>query len=265
MSSNSSAGAQISQDNNAREYSMTLPESETQVRQDLAAAYRLLAQFEMDDLTYTHLSARMPDSDEFFIYPFGELFEEVTASSLLRVGMDGTVREGSEFQYNATGYNIHSTIYQARDDVNAIFHLHTPAGVAVSSLKEGLLPLSQFSYHFYDRLAIHEYDSLFLDKERQGGTAVQDLGNLNAMLMRNHGTLTCGTTIQEAFFYAYYLEKACKTQVMILSMDREVMIPPAEVCIKARDDMRGFEPDLGQRDWQALLRRLDTTSPGYKD
>ena len=133
---------------------------ENEVRENLALTYRFLAELQMDDLTYTHLSARVPGSRHFYIYPLGQLFSEVTAESLLTVSLDGTVVEGSEPHYNQTGYVMHGSIYDARPDLNAIIHLHTTAGVAVSIMGCGLLPMSQFSFHFYNRIAYHQYDSL---------------------------------------------------------------------------------------------------------
>lgn len=138
---------------------------EEEVRQNLALAYQFLAQLQMDDLTYTHLSARVPGKSYFYIYPFGYLFSEVTAQNLLTVSLEGKVLEGQEMQYNKTGYIIHSNIYRTREDINAIFHLHTPAGIAVSAMECGLLPISQFSFHFYNRIAYHLYNSLALDPE----------------------------------------------------------------------------------------------------
>lgn len=238
---------------------------ERELRIHLAAAYRILANMQMDDLTYTHLSARLPGSEEYFIYPFGMLFEEVTASSLLKVSLEGEILEGTESQYNATGYVIHGNIYKKRPDINAVFHLHTTAGVAVSSLECGLLPLSQFAFHFYDRLAYHVYDSLTLENDRQGENLVRDLGDKKAMILRNHGTLTCGETIPEAFLYMYFLEKACQVQCAALSCGQSVVIPSPETCEKAAKDVRAFEPAFGQRDWAALLRKLERDSPEYKD
>jgi len=238
---------------------------EKQLRIQLAAAYRILAHLKMDDLTYTHLSARLPGSDSYFIYPFGLLFEEVIASSLLKVTLDGEILEGAESQYNQTGYVIHGSIYKCRPEINAVFHLHTTAGVAVSAMECGLLPLSQFSFHFYNRLAYHDYDSLALDYRRQGQNLAQDLGSEKALILRNHGTLTCGETIHEAFLYAYFLEQACKVQCAALANGGKVLIPSPEVCEKAAQDLRNFEPNFGIRDWTALLRKLDQSDPSYKD
>ena len=238
---------------------------EQHIRMHLAAAYRIMAFLKMDDLTYTHLSARLPGTDSYFIYPFGFLFEEISASSLLKVSLDGKVLEGEESEYNRTGYVIHGNIYKSRPDVNAIFHLHTTAGVAISAMHCGLLPLSQFSFHFYNRIAYHTYDSLALDNQRQGLNLVQDLGQKKAMILQNHGTLTCGATIHEAFLYAYFLEQACKVQCAVLAGGQKVIIPPKKVCEQAAQDVRDFEPDFGIRDWTALLRKLDRTDPTYRD
>jgi len=233
--------------------------SQAAIRQALALAYRIVAHLQMDDHTYTHLSARGGDVDgvpTFYIYPFGRLFEEVTPEMLLRVSLDGTVLEGSEAQYNRTGYMIHGSLYRARADVQAIFHVHTPAMVAVSAMRQGLRPLSQWALHFYNRVAYHTYDSL--EKEStQGQTLVHDLGEKNVMLMRHHGALTCGRTLHEALFYLYHLQQACEAQVMMSAQQEEPLAIPDHVCKRTVQDLLGFEKDLGWRDWQAWERKLD--------
>lgn len=238
---------------------------EKNLRIQLAAAYRILANLQMDDLTYTHLSARLPGSETYFIYPFGLFFEEVTASNLLKVSLEGEVLDGEESQYNQTGYVIHGSIYKNRPDVNAVFHLHTTAGIAVSAMECGLLPLSQFAMHFYNQLAYHSYDSLALENERQGEKLAHDLGQHKAMLLCNHGSLTCGATLHEAYLYMHFLEQACRVQCATLAGNQQVILPPHKVCEQAAQDVRNFEPDFGIRDWNALLRRLDRMDPSYKD
>jgi len=235
-------------------------------RCDLALAYRILGMLGLDDLTYTHLSARVPGKpNEFLIYPFGQLFSEVTPDSLLRVNLLGEILEGEEFQYNATGYAIHGAVYQHRPNIQAIFHLHTIAGVSVSSMKCGLLPISQFAFHFYNRVGYCPYNSLITDPNTQGQSLIEALGNKWVVLLENHGTLTCGQTLQEAFFYTYYLEKACQVQCQVLAAHSTTPIfPSAEICEKAAQDMRNFEPHLGQRDWIALTRRVCDTYPEVK-
>lgn len=236
------------------------------LKQKLAACYRFCAMMGWDDLTYTHISARSPGSDAYYIYPFGELFEEVTASSLLKVSLDGEIIEGQEFQYNKTGYVIHGAIYKARPEINAVIHLHTRAGVAVSAMKCGLLPISQFSYHFFNRIGYHPYDALALEDDRQGGALGRDLGEHKALMLQNHGTLTCGETIEEAFLYMNFLEKSCQVQCAAMAAGIDNLhMPSPSVCEQAFHDMRNFEPDFGKRDWQALIRKLERLDPGYKD
>ena len=226
------------------------------IRGQLAAAYHMFSLLHMDDLTYTHLSARAPDGNSFYIYPFGYLFDEVTASCLLRVDFNGHVLEGSEHQYNKTGYTIHGALYRARSDIHAVFHFHTPASVAVSAHPQGLLPISQWALHFYDRVAYHNYDSLAL-ASAQGHELVQDLGDLNTLIMRHHGILTCGHTLAEAFFYAYHMQKACQTQCLALGQNVPLIPIAPEVCEKTVTELLSFEENLGDRDWHAMLRKLE--------
>lgn len=224
---------------------------------NLAFAYRILAHLGLDDHTYTHLSARSLDPSHFHIYPFGSRFEEATAESLLTISLAGEVIEGKERHVNQTGYVIHGSIYQARPDIQAIFHIHTPAIVAVSSLKEGLLPLSQWALHFYGRIAYHDYDSLALERTTQGHQLAHDLADKYVLLLRHHGSITCGRTIQEALFYTYHLEKACQTQCLTLGMNRETLTLSPATCERAVTDLLSFEKDLGARDWAAWMRLIN--------
>lgn len=230
--------------------------NEASLKYDLALAYRILAKLGVDDLTYTHLSVRGKDPKTFYIYPFGMLFSEVKPSDLLLVTLEGEVLEGAEFQYNTTGYIIHGNVYSARKDVNAIFHLHTPEIVAVSACKRGLLPISQWALHFYDKISYHNYDSLALS-QGQGSDLVDNLGSSNySMLLRNHGSITSGGTVPEAMFYTYHLIQACKTQYIALSMGESLCIPNKGTCKKSVNDLLSFEKNLGQRDWAAWKRAL---------
>jgi ribulose-5-phosphate 4-epimerase/fuculose-1-phosphate aldolase len=211
----------------------------------------------MDDRTYTHLSARVPGEEAYYIYPLGLLFEEVTPDKLNKVDLEGNILEGEEVTFNQTGYVIHSSVYKARPEINAVFHVHTIDGVAVSCMRQGLLPLSQFSLHFYNRLAYHDYTALTLDAVTQGEKLAGDLGPTHkAMILRNHGTMTCGETSQEALFYMLFLEEACKVQVAALSAGIESLsIPPKDVCEKAYHGMTAFEKgEVGQRDFDAMCR-----------
>lgn len=228
-----------------------------EIKKDLAYAYRILEHLKMDDHTYTHLSARAAKEDEYYIYPFGLRFEEVTANNLLKISLDSKIIEGSEYQYNRTGYIIHGSIYQNRPDVNAVFHLHTPASVAVSIMRDGLLPISQWALHFYKQVAYHNYNSLALDKEKHGSDLVEDLAGYNTMLLRGHGMITCGKTIMEAMFRAYHLEMACKTQCLALQSRQEIITPSEDICEQSVKDLLGFEKNLGERDWHAWVRMID--------
>jgi len=229
------------------------------VKTDLVAAYQILAHLGLDDHTYTHLSSRPSGADYYYIYLFGLRFEEVTFGNLLQVDLQGRVIEGEEAQYNKTGYVLHGNIYRARPDINTIFHLHSHAMLTVATLEAGLMPLSQWALHFYDRVSYHKYDSLALDDNRQGHDIIKDLKNNYVMLMHNHGAMICGKTIQEAMFYTHHLQQACLVQIMVLSTNQPLIIPPKEICEKAVLDLLNFEENLGNRDWQAWLRKLKLT------
>jgi len=226
------------------------------LKENLATAYKILSYLKMDDLTYTHISTRSSKGDSFYIYPFGMLFSEVESSCLLEVDFSGKILEGEEYQYNKTGYIIHSIIYKNRPDINAIFHLHTIPSVAVSCMKGGLLPISQFALHFYGQVRYHNYNSLVLTED-SGKQIVNDLEGKYIMFLQNHGTLTCGKTIYEAMYYTNHLEKACRVQIAALSAGKENLIfPSSEICKKSNSDLLSFEEDLGMRDWLALKRTI---------
>ena len=224
-------------------------------KKQLSQAYKIIAMLGLDDHTYTHLSHRA-NNDAFYLQPFGLKFCEITAEKLLTVSFDGQIIEGTEAIYNPTGYQTHAAIYQARPDIQAIFHLHTPHIVAVSALKCGLLPINQWALHFYDQVGYHDYDSL-VTSASQGTQLAQDLGDKFILLMRNHGVLIAGRTIQEAMFYTHHLELACKAQCLTLSMQQPLITPSQQTCEKAVKTLLSFEKDLGQRDWQAWVRQLE--------
>lgn len=236
--------------------SLPVPNETMALREDLKLAYRIFSHLGWDDLTYTHISARLPGSDTFFIQPFGLLFEEVVPECLIELSMDGKTLHDVHSTFNHTGYVIHGSIYSRRPDINAIIHLHTVDGVAVSAMQEGLMPMSQFALHFYEKLSYHDYGSLALQFHGQGDALAQDLGQNKAMMLSNHGTLTCGTNLAEAVLYAYFLEKACQVQVRAMSGGKGVIMPSHEICKKAARELREFEPDFGARDWKAWKRKL---------
>lgn len=231
------------------------PQTNATIREQLALAYQIAAHLKLDDHTYTHLSARAAEPDQFFILPFGLRFEEVTANNLIKVTQTGEVVEGSEFQYNKTGFMIHGPIYKARPDINAIFHVHTPEIVAVSICDQGLLPISQWALHFYDRLSYHDYDSL-VEGQDQSAHLVKDLADHYSMLLRNHGSITCGRTMAEAMFYTYHLQQACKAQCLAFGTNQMLRIPSTSTCAKTVEALLSFEKNLGERDWQAWARCL---------
>ena len=227
---------------------------DNKIKTDLANAYQIVAKLGMDDHTYTHLSARPNGADYYYIYPFGLRFDEVTPSCLLKVSLTGDILEGKEKQYNKTGYVIHGSIYRNRSELNSIFHLHTIATIAVSAMKSGLLPISQWALHFYEGVSYHAYNGHARDNSKHGDPLV--LADKKVMFLRNHGFISCGTTVQEALFYCYHLELACKTQISALSSNAELIIPSHDICKQTCKDILSFEKNLGERDWEAWVRLL---------
>ena len=242
---------------------------EWQCRVDLAACYRLAAHYGWTDLIFTHISARVPDSDDHFLLnPFGLMFEEVTASNLVKLGLDGEIVMASPYLVNAAGFTIHSAVHEAREDVACVMHTHTVPGMAVSAQRAGLLPLAQTSLLFYDALSYHDYEGIALDLcERE--SLIADLGSNKAMILRNHGLLTCGRSIAEAFTTMHALEKACQLQISALAGGAELAMPSEEICRHTANQFRGGAADenaAGSVDrlaWSALLRMLDRINPGY--
>jgi ribulose-5-phosphate 4-epimerase/fuculose-1-phosphate aldolase len=229
-----------------------------EVRKNLAYAYRILGKLGLADHTYTHLSARPDGADYYYIFPFGLRFEEVTPENLLKVSLNGEILEGKEHQYNKTGYIIHGSIYSARPDLNAVYHLHTVPTIAVSAMKVGLLPISQWALHFYNGIAYHEYNSQFHDNDTQGADLAKDLADKSVIFLRNHGYVSCGKTPWEALFYCHHLELACRAQIAALSSGVELVTPNDVICKKANSDLLSFEKDLGKRDWLAWIRWLES-------
>lgn len=246
-------------------------EAEWRTRVDLAALYRLVALNGWDDLVYTHISARVPGPDEhFLINPYGVFFEEMTASSLVKVDMDGKVVQDTPYKVNAAGFTIHSAVHAAREDVKFVMHLHTSQGIAVSAQQEGLLPLSQTALAVIPELAYHDYEGIALDWDERE-RLVADLGNNSAMILRNHGTLAVGIDAADAWRTMVVLESACKIQVMALSAGRDkVLIAPeaAQKTVARQMAERGPERREGGQTayeliWPGCLRRLERQLPGF--
>ena len=238
-------------------------EEEWATRVDLAACYQLVAHYGMSDLIFTHISARIPGkNDQFLINPYGLFFDKISASSLVKVDIDGKVLDDTSFKINPAGYTIHSAVHGERHDVACVLHTHTRAGMGVSAQKQGLLPISQHSLMFYNRLAYHGYEGIALNLDERE-RLVRDLGDNIAMILRNHGLLTVGSTISEAFRRIYYLEKSCQAQIDALAGGAEIIIPPVEVCETAVAQFTG----LGNRnalEWDGLLRILDRKGSNYR-
>lgn len=240
---------------------------EWKMRVDLAAAYRAIAMFGWDDLVFTHLSARVPGPDHhFLINPYGMLFEEVTASSLVKIDLDGNIILNTGYPVNAAGFTIHSAVHEARDDAICVMHLHTVAGTAVSAQEHGLLPLNQTAMLVRDQLAFHEYEGVAFDTDERP-RLVADLGDKSLMLLRNHGTLSLGQSVGQAFTALYYLERACAMQVATLAGDPKLHYAAPEIEKKAA--MQGSGPGMAAASdllvWPAMLRKIDRLDPGYKD
>lgn len=244
---------------------------EWQTRANLAACYRLVSLFRWEDLVYTHISAKVPGTEEFLINPYGLMFDEITASSLVKVDLAGNKLLNSPYDINPAGFLIHSAIHEVRPDVGCVLHIHTAEGIAVSSQKGGLLPLSQQSIFIRAALAVHPYEGVALDPDERGRLQ-QDLGNKSYLILPNHGLLTCGETVADTFLMMYMLQRTCEVQVKAQSCGAELTCIAPEVeektvalTVKMNSDMRGNRKHLdGSVPWPALLRRLDRVSPGYQ-
>lgn len=245
---------------------------EWQTRVDLAACYRLVSLYRWEDLVYTHISAKIPGTEEFLINPYGLMFDEITASNLVKVDLSGNKLQDTPYEINPAGFIIHSAIHEVRPDVGCVLHTHTAEGIAVSNQEGGLLPLSQQSIFILASLAYHEYEGVALDTDEKGRLQ-RDLGDRDFMILPNHGLLTCGQTIADAFLHMYMLQRSCEVQVRSQSCGVSLKRIPQEVLDKTiamtramNRDMGGVTKNLdGAVPWPALLRRLDKVMPGYRD
>jgi ribulose-5-phosphate 4-epimerase/fuculose-1-phosphate aldolase len=257
-------------------------------RVDLAACYRLVALYGMTDLVYNHITARVPGTeDHVLINPYGMLYEEITASSLIKIDLEGktVLQPDHDYSVNAAGYVIHSAVHAARHDAACVIHTHTRAGTAVSALAEGLMPLSQTAMRFAGHVAYHDYEGPAFNRGERD-RLVADLGDKNAMILRNHGLLVCAPTIPQAFNLIYWLEQACKIQIDILACGRPLHVPAHDVVETTSDALSGTEITLGNEEatnphvkagaqkgqtgyglleWPALRRRLDRLDASYAD
>lgn len=240
-------------------------EAEWNLRVDLACAYRLVAHYGWDDLIFTHLSVRVPGPEHhFLINPYNLMFDEITASSLVKIDVNGHPVMDTPYLTNPAGFTIHSAIHMAREDAQAVMHLHTPHGQAVSAMAEGLMPLTQTAMLIRDEVAYHHYEGVATDLDERE-RLVADLGTKSAMILRNHGTLTVGETVGDAFLKLYFLERACEAQCLALAAGPDGLNPPPQgtpekAAAQGREGLKLVSTLLA---WPALRRRMDRLDPGY--
>ncbi|MBM4259851.1 MAG: class II aldolase/adducin family protein [Deltaproteobacteria bacterium] len=238
----------------------TISDEERELRVNLAAGYRLADKYGMSELIYTHISLRVPGpTPAYLLNPHGLLFNQITASSLVKVGLDGKLVEPSEWPVNRAGVAIHGAILAARPDVNCVFHTHMPYTTAVSSLQCGLLPMSQPALRFQGQTAYHDYGRAATDPAECARLA-RDMGDKSVVLLRNHGGITTGKTVLEAFISSFYLEKACQFQILAQSAGVPLTMPADDIIAAS-----GGRPAGDERAWPSLLRELDRDDPSYRD
>ncbi len=248
-------------------YDLGGAEAEREVRTQLAAAYRLVDHFGWTELIYGHLTARVPGPEHhFLINPYGLNYDEITASNLVKIDLDGNVLEGGEYGVNQAGFVIHSAIHMAKTDKNrVVMHTHTRAGMAIAALEDGLMPISMTSTQFFEDIAYHDYEgvSLYLDERER---LLEALGDSKAMILRNHGLLTVGRTVPEAFLNLYRLERACQVQIDAAAAGKLRQIS-GNVAAKSRDELEtsATEKPKGDLEFAALMRKLDKIDPSYRN
>lgn len=242
-----------------------MTDAEWAVRVDLAAAYRLCERHGWGDLIQGHLSARVPGTpNHFLINPYGMAFEEITASSLVKIDHEGRIVGHSDYPVNTAGFVIHSAVHTGRPELHCVVHLHSEAGMALSCLQEGLLPITQHALRFYKRLGYHDYEGVAVDADERS-RLMRDLGSHKAMILRSHGVLTAGGTVQEAWVLMYYLMTAINAQLKAMAASKTIIIPSEEVCEHTARIWDDPKMSRGEREWPAMLRRLDRDDPSYKN
>ena len=261
----SSAARKMPEVNDIKSLEGKVSAEEWALRVDLAATYRLVALHGWDDMIFTHISARVPGPEHhFLINPYGMMFEEITASSLVKIDVDGNKVGESPFPVNPAGFTIHSAIHMNRDDAHCVIHLHTTDGVAVSAQADGLLPLDQHAMMIAGDVAYHDYEGIALDLDERD-RLVHDIGKKHVMMLRNHGTLALGKSCADAFLRIYYLERACAMQVRALSGGAKPNWPNQGVPEKTSAQGQGaFDGMMGALAWPALRRKLDRVDESYK-
>ncbi|MFA3789763.1 class II aldolase/adducin family protein [Aliiglaciecola sp. SL4] len=239
-------------------------EQEWQMRVDLAACYRIIAHYGWDDLVFTHISARVPGPEHhFLINPYGLLFEEVTASNLVKVDLQGNIVMDSEFNINPAGFTIHSAVHEAREDALCVLHLHTTAGVAISTLKDGLQAYSQQSLFPLSSMAYHDYEGVALNPDEKS-RLVEDLGDNSFMILRNHGLLTCGESIADTFLGMFMLQRSCEIQLQAQATGQPMIKIPDPILSGIKAQAKQVTRSAGGAlAWPGILRKLDRINPGY--
>lgn len=241
-------------------------EEEWKLRVNLAACYRLVEHFGWGDLIYTHISARVPNTPYYLVNAFGLAFDEVTASNLVKVDLEGNICDDSPFEINPAGFTIHSAVHEVREDAHCVLHLHTSATIAVASQKNGLLPLSQYSMFSLASLGYHSYEGLAVNAEEKLRLQ-DDLGDKNHLLLPNHGALTVGPTIGDAFMRMYDLQKACEIQLMLQASGQESIAVPQPILDGIMNQAKVVHSGTtgGQKAWPAMLRKAYKLDPSFMD
>ena len=244
--------------------------AEWEARVDCACAYRLVRIFNMDDLVYNHISARIPGTEHFLLNPMGLMYDEICASSLIKVDLAGKVLwspefpEGLGYKFNPAGYVIHSAVHEAKPGIHCVIHTHSIAGMAVSALKSGLLPMTQTAMRF-DKVAYHDYEGVVLEMEERG-RLLANLGDCEVMILRNHGVLALGETVGQAFNNAYRLERACRSQLMAMGCNDAIVLPPQDVIEKTNHLYKpGVRRAYGLLEWPAMRRLADRVDSSYRN
>ena len=244
-------------------------EAEWAARVELAACYRLIDHFGLTDLVFNHITARVPDApageELLLINGFGLHYSEISASNLIKIDVEGNALEETGYPVNRAGYVIHSAIHEARPDLRCIIHTHSRAGCAISALKEGLIPLDQQSFMFHERVAYHDLEGIAVDADEKS-RLVRDLGDKNFLILRNHGLLTTGRSVAEAFRGIYYLERACQLQMDVLATGREINPPPPGVAEHVARQVETGAAGQGSVDtieWPALVRLMERKDPSF--
>lgn len=231
-------------------------------RVKLAGAYQALSLLKLDDMIATHLTVRSQDGRGFWLPPFGYLYEEMKASLMMQVLYENL----EDPRINPTAAVFHNAVYKARPDIEAVFHVHTEAMIAVASMREGLRPLSQWALFFYDQVASYPYDGLALDHAAQSKKIAQALGDKKILLLPNHGAIICGESVEEALMNTYYLERACKAQCFMgARLDKDITVIPDDIALKAHNQLMRLEAPVGVRMFQAMMRKLDRLGVSYAD